>query len=37
MTLIAEEGYGDLFGGKDPNSGITSGFTAMIMPLCKMR
>jgi hypothetical protein len=29
--------YENLLGGKDPNSGLTSGFSTIIMPLCMMR
>jgi hypothetical protein len=36
VRLIAEEGYGTLLGGKDPNSGLTSGFSTMIVPLHMM-
>jgi hypothetical protein len=28
--------YENLFGGKDPNSGQTNGFSIMTMPLCTM-
>jgi len=31
------QGYGNLFGGKDPDSGLISGFSTMTMPLCMMR
>jgi hypothetical protein len=30
------QGYGNLFGGKGPNSGLTSGFSTMTMPLHMM-
>jgi hypothetical protein len=33
VRLIAEEGYGSLLGGKDPNSGMTSVFCTMTMSL----
>jgi hypothetical protein len=29
--------YGDLFGGKDPNSGLTSGFSTMTLALLMIR
>jgi hypothetical protein len=32
VRLIVEEGYENLFGIKDPNSGLTSGFSTMTMP-----
>jgi len=31
------QGYGNLFGGKDPDYGLTSGFSTMTMPLHMMR
>jgi hypothetical protein len=33
VRLIAEEGYRNVSGGKDPNSGLTSPFSTMTMPL----
>jgi hypothetical protein len=33
VRLTVEEGYGNMFLGKDPNSGLTSGFSIIIMPL----
>jgi hypothetical protein len=32
VKLIAEEGCGNLLGGKDPNSGVTSEFSTMNAP-----
>jgi hypothetical protein len=29
--------YGNMFGGKGRNSGLTSGYSTMTMPLCMMR
>jgi hypothetical protein len=34
VRLIAEEGSRNLFGGKTPNPGLTSGFSTMTVPLC---
>jgi hypothetical protein len=36
VRLIADEGYGNLFGGKDPNSDLTSGFFTMTVALHMM-
>jgi hypothetical protein len=36
VTWKCWQGYGNLFGGKGPNSGLTSGFSTMTMPLCMM-
>jgi hypothetical protein len=37
MRLIAEEVYRHLFGGKVPNCGLTSGFSALTVPLGMVR
>jgi hypothetical protein len=36
VRLIAEEGYRNLFGRKELNSGLTSGFSTMTMSLLMM-
>jgi hypothetical protein len=36
VRLMTEDGYGSLFGGKDPNSGLTSGFSTITVPLRMM-
>jgi hypothetical protein len=37
VILIAEElNIGNLFRGKDPNSGLTSGFSTMTVPMSMM-
>jgi hypothetical protein len=36
VRLIVEEGCGNLFGEKDPNSGLKIGFSTMTMLLCIM-
>jgi hypothetical protein len=37
VRLIAEEDYRNLFGGKDPKSGLTSGFSTMTISLRMIR
>jgi hypothetical protein len=33
----ADKGYGNMFGGKDADSGLISGFSTTTIPMCMMR